>query len=305
MDRRLPRSSLSLGLLLGFVGVVMFGATLPLTRLALGELNPWFISFGRAALAGMVALVLVIVLRRPMPFREPAVLRDLALASLGLIFGFPVLIAVATQTVPAAHGGVVLGLLPLGTALAAMVLAGEKPGVGLFVASAVGAGLVVAFTLRNGGAGAFGFGDALLFLAVVVCAAGYGVSGRLARRMMGWEVIAFMLILCLPVTLPFALLTFPWTALREGVPVSGVAWAAFLYLGLVSQFIGFFFWNAGLAMGGIARVGQVQLLQTFVTVGLAWPVNGEVPDGETLLFAGAVVATVALAQRTRRAPPVA
>ncbi|MFS8036481.1 DMT family transporter [Xanthobacter sp. AM11] len=292
MDRRLL-----LGLVLGFVGVVMFGATLPFTRLALGEMSPWFISFGRAALAGLVALVMVVATRRPWPLREPATMRALAVASLCLIFGFPLLMAVATQTVPAAHGGVVLGLLPLGTALAAMLLAGEKPGVGLFVASAAGAGLVVAFALRNGGAGAFGYGDMLLFAAVVVCAVGYAVSGRLARRLMGWEVIAFMLILCLPVTLPAALITFPW-----GAPVGAASWAAFAYLGLVSQFLGFFFWNAGLAMGGIARVGQVQLLQTFVTVGLAWPVNGEVPDVETALFAIAVVATVALAQRMRTRP---
>lgn len=303
MDRRLP-----LGLFLGFIAVVMFGATLPFTRFALAELSPWFISFGRAALAGIVSLGLVIALRRPWPFGEPATRRDLALASLGLIFGFPLLIAVATQTVPAAHGGVVLGLLPLGTALAAMLFAGERPGAGLFLASAAGAGLVVAFTLRNGGAGAFGVGDALLFLGVLVCAAGYAVCGRLARRMMAWEVIAFMLVLCLPVTVPAALLTFPWAAQMGATPVSAPSWAAFLYLALFSQLIGFFFWNAGLAMGGIARVGQMQLLQTFVTVGLAWPINGEVPDAETLLFAGAVVATVAVAQRTRSrrpAPPPA
>jgi len=289
MDRRLL-----LGLFLGFVGVVMFGATLPFTRLALGELSPWFISFGRAALAGLVALAMVLALRRPWPFRDRATRRGLVIATACLVFGFPIFMALATQTVPAAHGGVVLGLLPLGTALAATLLAGERPGAGLFVASAIGAALVVTFALRNGGAGEFGFGDSLLFLAVVVCAAGYAVSGRLARRMKAWEVIAFMLILALPITLPAALVTFPW-----GATVSGTSRAALLYLALVSQFIGFFFWNAGLAIGGIARVGQVQLLQTFVTVGLAWPVNGEVPSAEVLLFAGAVVATVAVAQRMR------
>lgn len=289
MDRRSP-----VGLLLGFVAVVMFGATLPMTRLALADLSPWFITFGRAALAGLVALGGVLVLDRPWPLAEPRTRRDLALASLALIFGFPICIGLATQTVPAAHGGIVLGLLPLCTALAAMLVAGERPGLGLFAASAAGAALVVVFALRNGAAGGFGGGDSLLFLGVVLCAGGYAVSGRLARRMAGWEVIAFMLILSLPVTLPLALLTFPW-----GRPVAAASWAALAYLGLFSQLIGFFFWNAGLALGGIARVGQMQLLQTFVTVGLAWPLNGEVPDLETLGFALAVAVVVALAQRTR------
>ncbi|MFG1346088.1 DMT family transporter [Xanthobacter autotrophicus DSM 431] len=296
MDRRL-----SLGLFLGFVAVLMFGGTLPMTRFALGELNPWFITFGRAALAGIAALALVLVMRRPWPFSAPATVRDLALSSVALIFGFPIFIAIATRTVPASHGGIVLGLLPLFTAIAAVVVAGERPGLPLFAASAVGAGLVATFALRNGGAGGLGTGDTLLFLGVVVCAAGYGISGRLARRMAGWEVIAFMLILCLPVTLPLALLTFPW-----GASVSVPVWGAFAYLGLFSQLIGFFFWNAGLAMGGIARVGQMQLLQTFVTVALAWPVNGEKPDPETIGFAVAVVLVVAIAQRVavrRPRPP--
>ncbi|MFG1286786.1 DMT family transporter [Xanthobacter versatilis] len=299
MDRRPNRQS-PLGLVLGLVAVVMFGATLPMTRLALYDLSPWFISFGRAALAGFCALAVVLVLRRPWPFGARETRRDLALATLALVFGFPILIGVATQTVPAAHGGIVLGLLPLCTAIAATVLAGERPGLGLFAASAAGAGLVAAFALRNGAAGGFGYGDMLLFLAVVICAAGYAVSGRLARRMAGWEVIAFMLILALPVTVPAALLTFPW-----GRAVTGESWAALIYLGLFSQFIGFFFWNAGLALGGIARVGQMQLLQTFVTVGLAWPINGERPDAETLLFALAVAVVVALAQRAGRRRPVA
>lgn len=292
MDRRLP-----LGLLLGFVAVVMFGATLPLTRFALHDFSPWFISFGRAALAGVAALVLVLVLRRPWPFGQSRVLWRLAVSSACLIFVFPLTIGVATQTVPAAHGGIVLGLLPLCTALAAMLLAGERPGLGLFAASAVGAGLVVVFALRNGAGGALGAGDLLLFLGVISCAIGYAFTGGLARTMSGWEVIAFMLILCLPVTLPLALLTFPW-----GTPagaIGGASWAALAYLGLFSQFIGFFFWNAGLAIGGIARVGQMQLLQTFVTVGLAWPINGEVPDTETLAFATGVALVVAVAQRTR------
>lgn len=290
-----------LGFLLGLCGVVIFGATLPMTRLALGGLSPAFISFGRAALGGVLALALVLALRRPWPLSSPRTVRDLALAAACLVFAFPLLIAVASQSVPAAHGGVVLGLLPLSTALAAMLFAGERPSLALFAASLAGAVLVAVFTLRHGAAGPLGLGDGLLVVSVVVCGIGYAVSGRLSRVMSGWEVIAFMLILSLPLTLTGALLTAPDDAHAVGAP----AWAAFAYVGIFSQFVGFFFWNAGLAMGGIARVGQVQLLQPFVTAGLAWPLNGEQPEAETLLFAAGVVVIVAFAQRTRQREPAA
>lgn len=290
-----------IGFLLGLGGVVIFGATLPMTRVALADLNPFFITFGRATLAGFLALALLLVLRRPWPLSSPKTIRDLAIVGLCVVFGFPLLMALAMQSVPAAHGGVVLGLLPLSTAIAAMVFAGERPSPALFLASFAGAALVAIFTLRNGAGGGFGLGDGLLVVSVVICGIGYAVSGRLARTMAGWEVVAFTLVLCLPVNLVCALLSGP----AAPTEVSAPAWAAFLYVGTFSQFIGFFFWNAGLAMGGIARVGQTQLLQPFVTVGLAWPLNGETPDAETLLFAAGVVAIVAFAQRTgsRRAPP--
>lgn len=286
------------GFLLGVCGVVLFGATLPFTRLALASFNPWFITFGRATLAGVMALALVLALRRPWPFSSARTVRDLAIAGFCLLLVFSLCIAVATQTVPAAHGGVVLGLLPLFTALAAVLFAGERPSISLFVASFAGAGLVIAFTLRNGAGGGFGLGDGLLVLGVIVCSIGYAVSARLARSMAGWEVMSFTLILWLPVMLAGSIVTAPSAPLDIGWP----AWGALFYLGAFSQLVGFFFWNAGLAMGGVARVGQAQLLQPFVTVGLAWPVNGEVPDAETLLFALAVVVVVAFAQRTRLRP---
>ncbi|MBB6306883.1 DMT family transporter [Xanthobacter tagetidis] len=284
-----------IGLLLGFCGVVMFGVTLPMTRLALDDLGPWFISFGRATIGGVLAVLLVLAMGRRVPLRGRTLV-DLLVATVTLVFMFPLLMAVATQTVPASHGGVVLGLLPLTTAIAAMLFAGERPSLGLIGASATGAALIGTFALRNGATEGLGYGDALLVLAVIACSCGYAVAGRLARTMTGWEVICFMLILALPVNLVGALLTFP----AHVAAVAWPSWAALAYLGVISQFVGFFFWNAGLAMGGIARVGQVQLLQTFVTVGLAWPINGEVPTLETVGFAVAVVAVVAFAQRAGR-----
>ncbi len=282
-------SRVALGLFLGFIGVLIFGATLPATRLALTGLSPDFLTFGRAALAGLVAGALLLVRGRSVP-RHPGVMLDLAVVVATLIFGFPLLMGFATLTVPVAHAGVVLGLLPLATVAGAAALAGERPSRAFILLSLLGAGVVVAFALRNGGADRFGFGDTLLVLSVVACGIGYPVGARLARHMEAWEVISWALVLALPLTLPLSVLTFP--AHVAAVPAG--AWAGMLYVAPMSQYVGFFFWNAGLVLGGISRVSQVQLLQTFVTVGLAWPVNGEVPDLETLLFAAAVVGIVAL-----------
>ncbi|MFG1398167.1 DMT family transporter [Roseixanthobacter pseudopolyaromaticivorans] len=287
-------SRVPLGLFLGFVGVVIFGATLPATRLALTGFDPAFVTFARAAMAGLLAAPLLMLRARSLP-RAPGVLRDLLVVVASLIFAFPLLMGTATATVPVAHAGVVLGLLPLATVAGAAALAGERPSRAFILLSLLGAGVVVAFALRNGGAGRFGFGDTLLVLSVVACGIGYPISARLARHMEAWEVISWALVLALPLTIPLTLLTFP----ANVAAAPALAWAGLGYVAVMSQFIGFFFWNAGLAMGGISRVSQVQLLQTFVTVGLAWPINGEAPELETVLFAAAVVGIVALGRGTK------
>ncbi|MFZ4533013.1 MAG: DMT family transporter [Alsobacter sp.] len=282
-----------LGLLLGLAGVVIFGATLPMTRLAVADLSPWFVTFGRAALAGLVAAGVLLVLRRPLPSR-PDLIR-LGLAALLLVGGFPAFTAFAMQQVPAAHGGVVLGILPLATAAVGALLMRDRPPLLFWVSAVAGALLVVAFSLRDGG-GRLEWGDALLAAAVVAAAVGYVVSAQLAARMPGWEVISWIVVVSLPVTVPLTLLSAP----ADPAAIAGRSWLAFLYLGLMSQYLGFFFWNAGLALGGVARVSQVQLLQTFVTLGVAALVNGERVDAVTLLAALAVVAVVALGRRSVR-----
>lgn len=292
-------SRVTLGFLLGFIGVVIFGATLPATRLALTGLDPWFVTLGRAALAGVLAAGCLLVRGRVSWRGHPGAVRDLAAVAASLVFGFSLLMAFGSVSVPASHAGVVLGLLPLATTLGAMVFAGERPSRLFLVVSGLGALLVGVFAARNGGADRFGQGDLLLLGAVVACGIGYPLSARLSRFMEGWEVIAWALVIALPISLPAALLVMP----RELAAVPGPAWAGFLYVAVMSQFVGFFFWNAGLAMGGVARVAQVQLLQTFVTVALAWPVNGEPLDVETALFAVAVVAVVALGRKAKVAQP--
>jgi drug/metabolite transporter (DMT)-like permease len=282
-----------LGLLLGLAGVMIFGATLPMTRLAVADLSPWFVTFGRAALAGMVAAVVLLVMRRQLPSRPD--LARLGLAALLLVGGFPGFTAFAMQLVPAAHGGVVLGILPLATAAVGAVLMRDRPPLLFWVSAVAGAVLVVAFSLRDGG-GRLEWGDALLAAAVAAAAVGYVVSAQLAARMPGWEVISWIVVVSLPVTVPLTLLSAP----ADPAAIAGRSWLAFLYVGLMSQYLGFFFWNAGLALGGVARVSQVQLLQTFVTLGVAALVNGERVDAVTVLAALAVVAVVALGRRSVR-----
>jgi len=281
-----------LGLLLGFVGMVIFGGTLPATRLAVSAIDPIALTAMRTAIAGLCSLVLLVVLRRPFPPR--ALWGQLVIAMICVSIFFPLLMAFGMQTVDASHGGVVLGILPIATALVAVAITHERPGPLFWIASLAGAALVIAFALRQGG-GALSAGDLLLFAAVAVSAVGYAFSGRLTSSMPGWEVISWVLVIALPISIPASLLTMPADILQlPAKPLLGL-----LYVTLFSQWIGFFAWNAGLAMGGIARVSQVQLLQPFITFALAAFFNDESITLQIVLFAAAVVATVAISTRTR------
>ena len=282
-----------LGLLLGFIGMCLFAGTLPATRLAISGFDPWFLTVARAALAGSAGLVVLLVLQRRVPPRS--LWPEMFVAAVCTVVGFPLFAALAMMTVPAAHGGVVLGILPLATAAAAAVFAHERPSRGFWLASAIGAIIVLTFMLRRNGGETFSAGDLFLLGTVASGALGYTFSGRLAARMPGWEVISWQVVIFLPLA---ALATFAlWPADIARVPVS--SWAGLGYVGFVSQYTAFFVFNAALAIGGIARVGQVMLLQPFVIVALSLPVNGEPINVETILFSSAVVTTVLIGQRMR------
>jgi drug/metabolite transporter (DMT)-like permease len=286
-----------LGLVLGFVGMAIFGGTLPATRIAVSAIDPLAVTAMRTAIAGLCSLALLVVLRRPLPPRH--LWLQLAIAMLCVSILFPFLMALAVQTVDASHGGVVLGVLPIATALVAVLITHERPRTLFWIASVAGAALVIAFALRQGG-GALSAGDLLLFAAVAVSAVGYAFSGRLTAEMPGWEVISWVLVMALPISLPMAALTMP----PDLTHIALKPWLAVLYVAVFSQWVGFFAWNAGMAMGGIARVSQVQLLQPFITFALAAFFNGETITLQILLFASAVVATVAISTRTRGKPPL-
>ena len=280
----------TLGLLLGFCGICMFGATLPMTRLAVLDFEPVPMTAIRAALGGLVAALVLIGARRKLPERR--LWPKLLYVTVAVGTGFQLTSAMASVTVPSAHGGVVLGLLPLCTALAATLWSGERPSPGFWICSVAGAAIIVAYALRQGGGGLTA-GD-LWLLGTVFCAStGYVAMAELARLMPGWVVISWALVFNLVLSIPAAIWLWPDDFAR----VTLTGWSAFLYLSIVSQYFALFAWNAALAMGGTARVSQIQLLQTFVTIGLAALLAGERIDALTVLTAVVVVGLVVFSRR--------
>jgi drug/metabolite transporter (DMT)-like permease len=287
----------SRGLILGFAAVVMFALTLPMTRLAVGpvdapQLPPSFVTAGRAAVAGVLAAAYLALARAPRPGRRHA--GSLAWCALGTVIGFPLLLALALRHVPAAHGAVITGVLPLATAFAAALLFRQRPSAGFWICAVTGCALVLGFAAWRGG-GALHAADALLLAAVACAALGYVHGARLAQSMTAEQVIGWVLVLSLPLTLPAALLTLPAPSSLAQVRAS--AWAGFAYVSLVSMWIGFFAWYRALALGGTVRVSQVQLVQPFLSLLFAVPLLGERLDAVTIAFALAVVATVFVGRR--------
>jgi drug/metabolite transporter (DMT)-like permease len=280
-----------LGLALGIAGVCLFAGTLPATRLTVSAIEPLFLTAARATIAGIVGLSVLLTLRRSAP--PISVWYQIFLSGLCTIVGFPALMALAMVSVPAAHGGVVLGILPLATAGAAALVAHERPSAAFWATSLVGAAIVVAFVLSQREARTFALGDLYLFGTVLAGAFGYALSGRLSMSMSGWEVISWQVAAFLPLSTAMALLLWPHDF--SDVPLS--AWLGLAYVSLVSQFFAFFVFNAAMAMSGVARVGQLMLLQPFVIVMLAALVNGEPIRLRTLAYAAGVVATVVVGQR--------
>ncbi|HEY5862558.1 MAG TPA: DMT family transporter [Casimicrobiaceae bacterium] len=274
----------------GLVGVVAFSLTLPATRYAVAWLDPMFVGLGRALVAALLAAGVLVATRAPWPRR--AVFARLALVAAGVVFGFPLFSAYAMRHVPASHGAVVIGLLPLATAVAGALLAHERPSARFWACAVAGSAVVAGFALWEGG-GALPLADLLLVGAVISAAIGYAEGARLSRTLGGWQVISWALVLAAPfaaiptwLSLDARMAAAPWTA-----------WAAFAYVAAVSMYLGFFAWYKGLALGGIAAVGQVQLLQPFFTLFASALLLGERLDAATFVAAALVVATIAVGRR--------
>lgn len=292
-------SNIAKGLCLGLLGVTCFGLTLPAARAAVPEFGALLIGPGRAVLAVLPAVIYLVVMRARPPARRHW--PRLFLMCLGVIVGFPFFSALAMNAAPASHGGVMLGILPLSTALAAIIIAGERPSLGFWIANIAGALAVIAFALRQGGL-TLHPADLWLMLSVVCAAPGYAWGGVLARDIDGAEVISWGLVFSAPVMLPFVMLTtgVNWDA-------SAPAWIGFLYVAFFSQYLGFFAWYPAMAIVGVARTGQLQLFQPFVTIIGAALLIGEAIDVETVLFAILVAIIVAAGQnmRVRQQQPAA
>jgi len=279
------------GYLLGFLAVLAFSLTLPATRVAVSALPPEVVGLGRAVCAGLVAAVVLALTRAARPRGREWL--GLAVVAGGVVFGFPFLSAWAMQYLPASHGAVVLALLPLATALFGALRAGERPSVGFWLVSALGSALVVAFALQQGVEGLHP-ADLALLAAVLAASQGYAEGAVLARRLGGWQVISWALVLSLPLLLLPVALTLDeiaWQSLDARVGL------AFVYVALFPQYLAFFAWYRGMALAGVAKVGQLQLLQAFLTLGFSWLLLGERIGWTTLGFAGAVLLCVLWARR--------
>jgi drug/metabolite transporter (DMT)-like permease len=281
------------GFWLGLLGVVIFSGTFPATHLAVATLDPIFIACGRAVAAALLAACALAIMRRPLP--RGGQWRQLALIAGGVVFGFPILASWAMRYVPSSHGAIMAGILPLATALMGALRAGDRPSPGFWLAAAAGSALVVGFALWQGG-GTLQLADLALLGAVAAAAVGYAEGARLTHELGGWETISWTLLIALPLSAGLAGYYMP--ADWDAIPAE--AWTAFAYLAIMSQYVGFFAWYRGLALGGVARVSQTQLLQPFFTLVLAAMLIGETLTVATLGFAIAVVAVVAIG----RAMPV-
>ncbi|NIF23696.1 DMT family transporter [Candidatus Pantoea multigeneris] len=273
------------GWLSGFAGVVIFAGSLPATRVAVAELNPLFLTGGRATVAAVLGLLLLRLLRQSRPKKHD--IGKLLITAAGVVVGFPLLTALALQHVTSAHSIVFVGLLPLCTALFAVLRGGERPRPIFWLFSLSGALFVGGFALFNGSEGSL-TGDSLMVAAVILCGMGYAEGATLSRRLGGWQVICWALILSLPVMLPLTLLTLP----NDITQVSGTAWGGFVYVSVFSMLVGFIFWYHGLAQQGIAAVGQLQLLQPFIGMALAALLLHESVTWPMLLVTCAAVACV-------------
>jgi drug/metabolite transporter (DMT)-like permease len=277
--------------LLGFLGVLAFSFTLPATRVAVEELDPVFVGIGREAFAAVLAGLILMTTRAQMPTLRQ--LRSLAVVASGVVFGWPLFSALALRGLTSAHSAVVIGILPAATAVAAVLRAGEHPSRGFWLASLAGLASVLLFAATQGAG--VSWGDIQILVAVALGAIGYAEGGALAREMGGWRVICWAVFLSAPLTVPIGAIA----AATGDTHGGGDAWLGFGYVAIISALIGFFPWYAGLARGGVAKIGQIQLLQPLLTLAWSALLLSEHIGAATIVASIAVLASVVATQRTR------
>lgn len=278
------------GWVYGFIGVAIFSGSLPATRVAVADFDPVFLTLARASIAGLLAVALLVLIPQKRPQRGDLI--SLLIVAFGVVVGFPLLTALALEHITSAHSIVFIGLLPLATAIFGVLRAGDRPHPAFWLFSLAGSALVAGFALTQDVSASW-TGDILMFAAIVVCGLGYAEGAKLSRKLGGWQVISWALVLSLPVMAPLTLVTMPETFSGVGQP----AWFSLVYVSLFSMLIGFVFWYRGLAQGGIAAVGQLQLLQPFMGLMLAATLLHERVSWVMLAVSIAVVVCVAGAKK--------
>lgn len=274
----------------GFLGVVIFSGSLPATRVAVADFPPMFLTSARAVIAALLGAVFLLALRQPRPARGDVV--PLAVVAFSVVAGFPLLTALALQHITAAHSIVFIGLLPLTTAIFGVLRGGERPKPAFWFFSVLGAIIVAGFALLRSDGGNFA-GDLLMLAAILLCGLGYAEGATLSRRLGGWQVISWALLLALPLMAAIGITTPPADWAGVGMP----AWLGLGYVSIFSMLVGFIFWYRGLALGGIAGVGQLQLLQPIFGLILAAMLLREPIAWSMIASVAAVMLCVAGAKR--------
>ncbi|WPO98684.1 DMT family transporter [Pseudomonas sp. HR96] len=277
---------------LGLISVAAFAMTLPAAKMLAGDLSALQVGFFRSVIAAFAAIPFLLIGRAKRPNRSQV--KRMLLTSTGIVYGFPILTALGMQYVPVSHGGVVLAALPLSTAIFGTLITGTRPSRAFWVVSALGFLTVLAYTVIKSKVSDIYVGDLALLGAVVLAGFGYAQGGALSKELPGWQVMCWTLVISLPVLLPVSLYLFDANTLGH-LPTQGVA--ALLFLALVNSLLGFFSWNRALALGGIQRISQLQLLQPFFTFGFSIWLMGEAWNWLTPVVCAIVIVLVWLSKR--------
>ncbi len=278
------------GFIFGFLGVLIFSFTLPMTRIAVAELDTTFVGLGRALVAAVCAGTLLAITRQPLPTLRQ--FRRLFVVAIGVVVGFPLLSAMALRQVPASHSAIINGLLPMATAVVSVIWDRDRPAPLFWVAAIIGCATVIGFVLISGETG-FVSGDLAMLGAVLVGSIGYVEGGRMSREIGSWQTICWALVVMAPVLL----IPVGASVAQHGLNASPSAWLSFLYVSVFSMFLGFFAWYRGLALGGITRVGQVQLIQAFLTILWSGLLLGEALTPLMFVAAGIVISMIVIIRR--------
>lgn len=257
-----PQEKSTAGWINGAIGALIFSGSMPATKIAVKDFSPVFLTVARASIAGILALLLLLIFKEKFPTRKQFF--SLAIVALGVVVGYPLLSGLAMRYLTSAHGIIFVGILPLTTAIFAVLRGGERPRPLFWLFSIIGSSLVIGFAIAQG-IEASPIGDMLMLTAVIICGLGYAEGAKLSKTLGGWQVISWALVLALPAMVPVMIVLLPPTF--EGI--STPAWISLVYVSLFSMLIGFVFWYRGLAQGGIAAVGQLQLVQPFLGFVLA------------------------------------